>query len=150
MRRTYLLPLLLLPGLAAADSRGELSFNRACASCHVTVASAARAAPGGKPAGTKLHELNLAKLKKVNGAEQLVAWLKAPHSVSPDTSCDTRRLDAAEVNSLISYLATASQPLPASHEELQRQNLAKQHSERRALDKRRKAHDPSRSAQGKK
>lgn len=131
MTRTYLLALLLLPPLASAEEVGETAFKRACAGCH-----AAKVAPGGKKKSTGEAAPELNALLVSRTPQQLRAWVQAPQKVRPQTQCDTRLLEASEVDSLLSYLATRSQPPPPPREELLRQQLQRELAERRARKQR--------------
>jgi len=131
MTRTSLLALLLLSPLASAEEGGETAFNRACAGCH-----AANVAPRGKKSTGGKAAPELEVLLGSRTPQQLREWVQAPHKVRPQTHCDTRLLEASEVDSLLSYLATRSQPPPPPREELLRQQLQRELAERRVRKQR--------------
>ncbi|MBZ4420812.1 cytochrome c family protein [Myxococcus sp. RHSTA-1-4] len=145
MKPMCLLALLLLPALTRAEETGERAFEQSCARCHPASPSAQKAGRNGaKPASQrKSPGPQLDTVLSNRTPEQLRAWLQAPQKVRPETRCDTRMLAPGEVDAVLSYLATRSQPPPPPREELLRQQLQKELAERRA----RKQRQPADSAQ---
>jgi cytochrome c2 len=134
-RMKLLVPLLLLPCLAGAEDRGEVTFKKACAQCHVarTSAKEAKAAKGLARESRRVPSLDTLVTQRT--PEQLSTWIDAPHKVRPQTGCDTRRLQPGEKDAIMGYLATLSQPPALPRQDMLRQQLEKDLAAYRAQQK---------------
>ncbi|MBZ4373297.1 cytochrome c family protein [Corallococcus sp. AS-1-6] len=135
--RVHLLPaLLLLAPLAHAESRGEVLFQQACSRCHVAQVQTKAPSTSGLVAASKGSGPHLGELLPRRGYEQVRKWIQGPQRLKPDTGCDTRMLAPSDLDALMSFLATASQPPEPQRAERLRQELEQQLAERRAKETR--------------
>ncbi|MGE6759989.1 c-type cytochrome [Corallococcus interemptor] len=131
--RVPLIPtLLLLAPLAHAENRGEVLFNQACSRCHVARVQTKSQPTSGLVAASKGNGPNLGELMPRRGYEQVRKWIQGPQKLKPDTGCDTRMLAASDLDALMSFLATTSQPPEPPRADRLRQELEQQLAERRA------------------
>ncbi|WP_223632951.1 c-type cytochrome [Corallococcus sp. EGB] len=135
--RVHLLPaLLLLAPLASAEDRGEVLFNQACSRCHVARVPTKAEPTSGLIAASRGNGPNLGELMQRRTYAQVRTWIQGPHRIRPDTGCDTRMLAPSDLDTLMSFLATASQPPEPPRKERLRQELEQQLAERRAKETR--------------
>ncbi|MBN8228015.1 c-type cytochrome [Corallococcus macrosporus] len=132
MRAPLLSAFLLLAPIASAENRGEVLFNQACSRCHVAQAPSKPQPTSGLVAASRGSGPNLGELMPRRTYEQVRKWIQGPQRLKPDTGCDTRMLAPSDLDALMSFLATVSQPPEPPREQRLRQELEQQLAERRA------------------
>jgi mono/diheme cytochrome c family protein len=99
--------LCLLPSVARADlADAKRVLATSCARCHT-------AQPGAKGAKGPNGAPDLVALVRRKSSAEIVAWVKAPSKINPETTCDTSALDPRYANDLVSYLVGLTSAAPA-------------------------------------
>ncbi len=108
MRRALaFVTLCLFPSVALAhlgDARRIIATS--CARCHTTQ-------PGGEGAKSPEGAPDLVALVKTKSSAEILAWLKDPSQIKPETACDTSGLDPRFANDLVNYLIGLAHVRPA-------------------------------------
>lgn len=111
MPRALLLSSLALLCLLPPVARAELADAKrvlatSCTRCHT-------AQPGAKGTKGPSGAPDLVALVKRKSSAEIVAWVKAPSKINPETTCDTSAMDPRYANDLVNYLAGLTSAPPA-------------------------------------